>query len=222
MSASKYEHMSGKVMTIKTKSSRNTRMLEKGLSRRQLIKTGLFGSIALSTAHITACTSHAIKSPLNGIEKSPYQFLTKQDAVMLSAILPVMVATNWPNTSIERRSAEAQTLQRIDLFLSRLGHHNLSEVRKLFDLLQFTPARGLSTGIWSSWENASNKEVNQFLNRWKFSAISLFNSGYNALSDILCFAWYSAPENTANAGYLGPPEHALQGLPQFQQQTSNS
>lgn len=186
------------------------------VSRRQFIKTGLLGSAALSTVHLTACSSHALKMPFNHTQHSPYQFLTKDDAIMLSAILPAMLAQHWPSNEKDKHMAEADTLQRIDLFLSRLGHYNLSEVRKLFDLLQFTPARGLTTGIWSHWENTTTQDVNVFLKRWKFSSIKLFNSGYNALSDILCFAWYSHPQNTQHAGYSGPPAYALDSLPQFQ------
>lgn len=186
------------------------------LSRRRFLKTGLLGTAALSTIHLTACSSQSLKSPFNTVNSSPYQFLTKDDAIMLSAILPAMIAHNWPQERPEQIKAEADTLQDIDLFLSRLGQFNLSEVRKLFDLLQSTVARGLTTGIWGSWENASTEDIDHFLNRWKFSSISLLNSGYNALSDILCFAWYSNPRNTTYAGYSGPPAYAVASLPQFQ------
>lgn len=186
------------------------------LSRRQLLKTGFMGAAALSTIHLTACSSHAIKSPANKALSSPYQFLTKDDAIMLTAIFPAMMAHNWPPLKQNQLMAEAETLYRIDLFLSRLGDFNLSEVRKLFDLLQFRVARGLTTGIWKSWENTNADDINNFLNRWKFSSISLLNSGYNALSDIISFAWYSKQTNTAYAGYSGPPAYALASLPQFQ------
>lgn len=192
------------------------------LSRRQLLKTGVLGATALSTIHLAACSSHALKSPFNEVSSSPYRFLTKDDAIMLSAILPVMMAHNWPTVKPAQLNAEAEALQRIDLFLSRLGHYNLSEVRKLFDLLQFTLARGLTTGIWRSWENTKTEDIENFLNRWKFSSISLLNSGYNALSDILSFAWYSNPSNTAYAGYTGPPSYALESLPQFQTKVSTN
>jgi hypothetical protein len=193
-----------------------TSAAQPSLSRRQLLKTGFIGATVLSTIHLTACSSHAIKSPFNQNKASPYQFLTKDDAIMLSAILPAMMAHNWPSEEQAKLHAEAETLQRIDLFLSRLGHFNLSEVRKLFDLLQLTPARGLTTGIWKNWENTTPEDIDHFLNRWKFSSLNLLNSGYNALSDILCFAWYTNPSNTDYAGYSGPPNYALESLPQFQ------
>jgi hypothetical protein len=186
------------------------------LDRRQFLKTGLLGGVLLSTAHLSACSSQALKSPLNQNPQSPYVFLTRDDAVMLSAMLPAMIAGNWPETDNQQRQAEARTLTRIDQFLSRMGAFNQHEIRKLFDLLQLRPARGLTTGIWRDWQNTDAEQVDAFLQRWKHSSINLFNSGYNALSDILCFAWYTDPLNTQAFGYSGPPDYLLESLPQFQ------
>lgn len=186
------------------------------LNRRQFLKTGLLGGVLLSTVHLGACSSQALKSPLNPHVQSPYVFLTKDDAIMLSAMLPAMIGDNWPSDSSQRYQAEAETLARIDLFITRIGESNQHEIRKLFDLLQLRLARGISTGIWRDWQNTDTEQVEQFLLRWKHSAISLFNSGYNGLSDIICFAWYSHSENTRNFGYSGPPRYVLENLPQFQ------
>lgn len=186
------------------------------VSRRQFIKTSIIGASVLSSIHLTACTSNAIKSPFHQHKLSPYKFLTREDVLMLNAIFPAMIGAKWPKNLSDKISAETDLLARMDEFLSRLGQFNLNEVRKLFDLLQFTPARGLTTGIWKDWSHTNAQDVEHFLQRWKHSSISLFNSGYNALSDIICFAWYSNPVNTRYAGYTGPPKHALEGLPQFQ------
>lgn len=169
----------------------------------------------LSTVHLGACSSQALKSPLNPNSQSPYAFLTREDAIMLSALLPAMLAQNWPSNPAEQRQAEADTLQRIDLFLVRIGAFNQHEIRKLFDLLQVRLARGLTTGIWRDWETASHAQIEAFLQAWKHSSINLFNSGYNGLSDIICFAWYSNPINTSRFGYTGVPEYVSQHLPQF-------
>lgn len=192
------------------------------LDRRQFLKTGLLGGVLLSTVHLGACSSQALKNPLNRHPKSPYAFLTKADALMLSALFPAMIADNWPSTETDRRQAEAETLQRIDAFLIRLGAFNQDELRKLFDLLQIRVARGLTTGIWRNWENTDSQQVEQFLQGWKHSSISLFNSGYNGLSDIICFAWYSEPKHTQDFGYSGPPPYVLEALPQFQSAQSDS
>lgn len=176
----------------------------------------------LSTVHLGACSSQTLKSPLNRNPQSPYAFLSKQDAIMLSAMFPAMIADNWPATAAEQRQAEADTLQSIDAFLVRLGAFNQTEIRKLFDLLQMRVARGLTTGIWRDWDKTGTEQIEQFLQGWKHSSISLFNSGYNGLSDIICFAWYSRPEHTRDFGYAGPPRYVLEGLPQFQSAQATS
>jgi len=207
-------------MTIKIKTP--SPIEPSGLNRRQFLKTGLLGGAVLSTLHLGACTSQALKTPLNRHSQSPYAFLTKADAIMLSALFPVMIADNWPDAAADKRQAEADTLQRIDAFLIRLGAFNQNEIRQLFDLLQMRVARGLATGIWRDWENTDSQQIEQFLQGWKHSSISLFNSGYNGLSDIICFAWYSHPEHTRTFGYSGPPRYVLEGLPQFQSDQENS
>jgi len=192
------------------------------LNRRQFLKTGFLGGVLLSTVHLGACSSQTLKSPLNRNPQSPYAFLSKQDAIMLSAMFPAMIADNWPATAAEQRQAEADTLQSIDAFLVRLGAFNQTEIRKLFDLLQMRVARGLTTGIWRDWDKTGTEQIEQFLQGWKHSSISLFNSGYNGLSDIICFAWYSRPEHTRDFGYAGPPRYVLEGLPQFQSAQATS
>ncbi len=192
------------------------------ITRRRLLKTGLLGSLVLSTAHLSACSGKALKSPYHGIEQSPYTFLTKADALMLCRLFPAMMAQHWPTETREIQHAEVLMLSRLDTFLQRLGHFNQSEIRKLFDLLQFGPARGLTTGIWRGWEHTTTADVEAFLQRWKSSRFSLFTSGYNALSDIICFTWYSHPVNTRSFGYSGPPQAVLDGLPQFQTQASHT
>lgn len=192
------------------------------LNRRQFIKTGLFGGLLLSTVHLGACSTKTLKAPLNSNQQSPYRFLTRDDALMLSALLPAMLAQNWPSGPAEQRQAEADTLQRIDTFLVRVGSFNQHEIRKLFDLLQMRLARGLATGIWRNWETTDKQQIEAFLQDWKHSVIGLFNSGYNGLSDIICFAWYSNPQNTLSFGYSGVPEHVLQSLPQFHNATQQA
>jgi len=200
-------------MNIKIKTSQQVTDID--LKRRQFLKTGLLGGLLLSTAHLGACSSKTLIAPLNTNQYSPYLFLTREDAIMLSALLPAMLAQNWPASPVAQRQAEADTLQRIDTFLLRVGAFNQHEIRKLFDLLQVRLARGLTSGIWRSWENTDRQQIEAFLQSWKHSGISLFNSGYNGLSDIICFAWYSNPQNTLAFGYAGVPDHVAQNLPQF-------
>jgi len=136
--------------------------------------------------------------------------------VLLAALAPAIVDRHWPETPAMRVAAMNNLSGRVDRFIVRMGDHNIREMRKLFDLLNSGLMKGLTTGIWSDWDEADNKDIQRFLNDWKHSRFALFNSAYNALSDIIGFAWYSDPTHTKGLGYAGPPAHAIESLPQFQ------
>ncbi len=191
------------------------------LTRRQLIRTGFIGSAILSGASATAVLSGCASKPeqysLGHGKNSVYQFLNKQDVALVAALVPAIVGDQWPEHETEQNMALGLSLERTDRFISRMGSYNLGEVRKLFDLLNQRLMRGLTTGIWSPWEKTSNEDVATFLTDWKHSSFSLFNGAYNALTDIIGFAWYSSPANTAHLGYGGPPAYLIDSLPQFKQ-----
>jgi len=187
------------------------------LSRRQLIKTGIFGSAVLSISSGAASLSASTETqdqPAH-VDGHPYPFLNKDDQVLITALLPVIIDLNWPKDAKDQQIATEKTLRSIDLYITRLGSFNAGEIRKLFDLLNFRMTRFLMAGIWSSWDKVDKKQVDGFLISWKLSRFSLLTGAYNALTDILAFCWYSNPENTSKLGYSGPPEYTLQALPQF-------
>lgn len=191
------------------------------LSRRQLLKRGAFGSLILGTASSSAflsgCASKTFKSSLNPAPQSIYQFLRQDDVRLISAIAPVIIDQHWPQPETEATQARDLVLERTDLFITRLGDHNMREIRQLFDLLNQRMTRGLTTGLWSPWQEQDPSDIEDFLEDWKSSRFSLFTSAYNALTDIIGFAWYSAPQNTARLGYAGPPAYLYEALPHLQE-----
>jgi len=194
-------------------------ILQQKLSRRQLIQTGVFGTAILSaastTSMLTGCAQLPTSYPLSGNQRSPYKFLTKDDISLISAILPAVVGTHWPQSEESQKYASAETLMRVDTFISRLGTFNMEQLRKLFDLLEFRPTRFMTTGIWTTWDNVTISQARGFLQSWQSSSFSLLTGGYNALTDVIGFSWYSNPKNTQAFGYSGPPKDALDNLPQF-------
>lgn len=189
------------------------------LSRRQLLQRGLFGTtllgIAASSAALSGCAGKMRPPPVYPDTPSVYTFLRRDDVLLVSAIAPAIIAKHWPETDTQQ--ARDALLTRVDLFITRMGDHNIREIRKLFDLLNQTLTRGLTTGIWSSWESVDVARAREFLDDWKNSRLSLLNSAYNALTDIIGFAWYSNPHNTQHLGYAGPPAHLYEVLPQLQE-----
>ena len=169
------------------------------VSRRTLLRVGLFGSAALAGAGLIGSLSGC--SP----ERSAQGFvlLRDSDLPMLRRVAAVMLegataAANLPG-------AVQSTLTSLDQGLARLSPAVAQQVRQLFDLLSLPLTRGPLTGVWSGWEQAQDATVVAFLRRWENSSIDLFKQGHASLQQMILMAWYGRPESWARCGYPGPP-----------------
>ncbi|HLX25939.1 MAG TPA: hypothetical protein VKR05_03040, partial [Candidatus Cybelea sp.] len=79
------------------------------------------------------------------------------------------------------------------------------EVSQLFSLLGFPLTRGFAAGLWGGWDSLSAVEIGAFLTRWRFSSVTLFRSGYQALHQLLFASWFGNTMSWAAIGYPGPP-----------------
>ncbi|GAA6134557.1 hypothetical protein NBRC116188_13460 [Oceaniserpentilla sp. 4NH20-0058] len=171
------------------------------MNRRDFLKLGAASSAALTVTSLTATLSGCSDSlPAN----SKWLILRESDRTLLTAIMPVMLKGHFPTTVNEQADAIQQVLLIIDGGLAKFGPHNIKQVQELFTLLNFGLSRGLTTGVWSKWENASEAEIEHFLQRWRDSSVSLFNLGYNGLNKLIAASWYGLPEAWLKTGYPGP------------------
>ena len=172
------------------------------LNRRNFLKLGLMGSAVLSTvgmtANLTGCSSN---TPLD----DGFKVLRPEDRAFIRAVAPVMLEGCLPNDIREREQGLNQIVRYIDLGVFASGTHNQKQLTDLFTLLNVGLSRGLTTGVWSKWEDASEADINQFLNRWRNSSIGLFNLAYNGLNKLMSATWYGQPGAWQHADYPGPP-----------------
>lgn len=193
------------------------------LNRRSFLRTGLGGALFLGTVSVTVGLSGCATAPagrLGAVEtrmdaRYQFQFLTADDIDLFEALLPAILGsalTEQPNT---RRMAIAGTVERIDASIHKFGPANQKELRQLFDLLNFPPTRVAIARVWPAWRNATVEQADAFLERWRTGSIGLFNNGYMALTKITNVAFYGYQENWYLSGYPGPPEWAVNALPQF-------
>jgi hypothetical protein len=194
------------------------------LNRRSFLRTGMGGAFFLGTVSVTAGLSGCATSPagrgyttLEDTRYSGYRyrFLTKDDIVLFQALLPALVGPALTEQPELRRAQILETIERIDAGIYQFGPANQKELRGLFDLLNFSVTRVTVARVWSSWANASTAEVDGFLNRWRTSGIGLFNNGYIALTKVSNVAFYGHEDHWHVSGYPGPPQWAVDALPQF-------
>ena len=171
------------------------------MNRRDFLKLSAAGSAALTATAFTATLSGCSESlPSN----SQWKVLREKDRIFLSAVAPVMLKGSLPEDTQARQQGINVMLKNIDVGISKLGPHNSKQISDLFTLLNFGLSRGLTTGVWSSWENASENEIENFLNRWRDSSVGLFNMAYNGLNKLMCATWFGQSAAWQNVGYPGP------------------
>ncbi|QSP95263.1 hypothetical protein LPB19_02235 [Marinobacter salinisoli] len=193
------------------------------LDRRSFLKTGIGGTLFLSTVSTSMALSGCASSPSERLTavgtrmdaRYRFQFLTDTDIEIFEALLPAMLAPVLPEQPQARRQVVASTIERIDSGISHFGPPNQSELRRLLDLLGFGFTRVTIARVWSSWPNVSTAEADAFLRRWQSSRIGLFNNGYMALVKITNVAFYGHQDQWPLSGYPGPPRWAMEALPQF-------
>jgi len=193
------------------------------LNRRSFLRTSLGGALFLGTVSVAAGLSGCTTAPadrLGAVEtrmdaRYQFQFLTTGDIELFEALLPAILGSALPEQPNAKRMTVAGTIERIDAGIHKFGPANQKELRQLFDLLNFGLTRVTIARVWPSWRNVTTEQADAFLERWRSSSIGLFNNGYMALTKISNVAFYGYQENWNLSGYPGPPEWAVQALPQF-------
>ena len=169
------------------------------LSRRGLLKVGLFGSAFLATAGLTATLSGcSVSTP-----KAGFAVIRETDLPFLQALIPVMLEGAVAPEKMPQ--AVAGTLESIDYSLNHLSPELFKLTVQLFDVLAMPLTRGPLSGVWGRWDKASAADVRAFLDRWQNSAIGLLKMGHASLLQLVMMSWYSRAESWAHCGYPGPP-----------------
>lgn len=171
------------------------------LTRRQFIKAGLVGGLALSAAGLFY--SRSLKeAPATAVPRR----LTFQERAIVAALVPAILAGVLPEAGEARAKAVAQTVDGVGVAIAGLSAAAQKELAELFALLGIAPARVLLARLWPGWEAAAPAEVAAFLQGWRTSRFALLRSAYAALHDLVLGAWYGNPDNWQAIGYPGPPE----------------
>ena len=108
----------------------------------------------------------------------------------------------------ERNAAIGEIIRGVDFTIGCQPAHIRDEIRDLFGILTGTVTRALIAGIWRSWENASEKDVREFLTSWRNSRIDALRSAYIGLNNLIVGSWYGNPKSWKRIGYPGPPQIA--------------
>jgi hypothetical protein len=166
------------------------------LSRRQFLRFGVAGGLALAAAGVARGQTRY--APASGAE--PLAVLDADDRAVLAAIAPALLA----GVSGAERNVDA-VVGSIDRAVAGLPPHLQAEVKQLLALLASWPGRRLLAGVSAPWAQATPAEIAAFLGRWRFSGWRLLQQAYHALHELVFAAWYARPDAWPAIGYPGPP-----------------
>lgn len=171
------------------------------LTRGQLIRTGLAGSVLLA---LGACARRTAGTATFDAAHA-YRSLSPADRDLMAALAGAMLAGALPSGGAAQSDALVATVRGVDVAVAGLTPRVAGELHRLFGLLEFGPSRAFTTGVWTSWPQASRGEVAGFLTRWRYSKTLLFRNGYQALHQLVMAAWYGNAASWPRIGYPGPP-----------------
>jgi hypothetical protein len=165
-------------------------------SRRSFLKAGALAALVLAAGGGIYRVTHP---------PAPKGFVLDGEArAALHAIVPAILAGMLPTAPPARAQAIAATTERVNQTILGLPLATQQEVRDLFGLLALGPARRLLTGIPHGWAQATDADVNTWLQDWRTHRIALLRTAYQALHDLVLGSWYSDAANWAAIGYPGP------------------
>jgi hypothetical protein len=172
--------------------------------RRHFLKTGIAGSILLAIAAGGTLLTARSKPSDKPCDKC--HWLTRSDRVLLAALVPVMLEGALPPEPAAAKRAIETVMTNFDQTVSYFTPAISGEVRQLLALLEFPITRVLLAGIRTAWEKEDTPAIRSFLKRWQTSRLALLRSGYGALHDLICGAWYADPLSWPRIHYPGPPQ----------------
>ncbi|MDH5541745.1 MAG: hypothetical protein OEY64_02155 [Nitrospinota bacterium] len=170
-------------------------------TRRELIKTSIAGGILLAAIRVAHGPFKYDPVAPEDTEYSFY-FLTEKDRAVVVALSPVILAID-PAGNGERIN---DIVSGVDRAISGLLPSVQSEVRDLFNILNFPITRRLLCGVWQPWLLAEVDDIDRFLSSWQHSRFLLLRSGYQALHELVTASWYGNPRSWVEIGYERPPD----------------
>jgi hypothetical protein len=167
------------------------------ITRRQLLVRGLTAGAVLALAGLAY---ECIPERGPGDPRYRFAFLDDEDRAIVAAIAPVMLAG-----ALRGSDAVMHVVRGTDVAIAGLPPAVQAQLRQLFGILRFPPARMLAAGIWRPWHEASQAQVAHFLQSWRYSPITTLRGAYDAMHQLVMAAWYGSDASWPATGYPGPP-----------------
>ena len=113
---------------------------------------------------------------------------------------PMLPAAGTP----ERDAILTRYLENLEHLINKLPKSKRDQISLLAGLLANAPTRWMTSGMWTSWADASDEQVIQALNHLQASSSMVPNISYAAARALTCMAYFTIPDYWSRVGYPGP------------------
>lgn len=168
-------------------------------SRRQFLRVGFLGALALSTVSATAVLSGCSSPP----SAKGFHLFRESDLKVLRALVPVVLAGALPTGDGEKAAIE-EAIHSLDDFIFVTSRASHKQIGQLFDLLSMPATRYAIVGLSNDWDKSSAAEISAFLGRWQTSRFQMLRAGYIGLTQMINMGWYLQPRSWTAINYIPP------------------
>jgi hypothetical protein len=160
----------------------------------------------LKTALAVAAVGGAVGSGVwwrRGFEGS---HLTKDGRTVLRALASAIVGPLLPKEPGPRAASLDNYLVKVEAAIGQMPAAKRQLLALLLGALANAPTRYLASGMWTSWEEATDAQILQALEHMRSAGVDAQRTIFAASRGITCLMFFSIPDNWALAGYPGPTD----------------
>lgn len=166
------------------------------MDRRAFLKTGLMSATVMATGiSLYGCSDLDILDT---------ELIDDDVAVALSALLPVFLSSVLPSEEPQRQQKIDRTVAGVRLAMKRFPPHILDELKDLFGLLTNRLANLAYAGSFAHINDLTFEQRTLLIEGWRNSYLSLLNTAYEGLKELVFAAFYGNTDNWVILDYNKP------------------
>lgn len=164
------------------------------MKRRHLLTVGVATGALLAVAGTTIALFKPARSEAR---------FTPTGRSLFAAVAQSVLGALLPSNSVERATAIAAHLTRVEATIAGLPPHMQAEVDELITIIGSAPGRLALVGLLTDWASAPTVEVSAALLSMQRSNLAVRQQAYHALRDITNGSYFADPSTWPSIGYPG-------------------
>ena len=178
----------------------NSRALQAGFTRRQLLKGGLWSAVGIVAGGWLAVRLTDVSPGAS----APLKYLGAAEQLMFAKLADASLSDVLPAEAAAHQQWLGWITQNVDAAINLLPLALQRETKKLTSMLTFAPTRTLLTGQWTGWAKVERAELQAHLEAMRQSDNNTRLTVYRVVHDLVMAGFYGDRRSWPLIGYSGP------------------